>query len=397
MQRLGFSPVTPGKRSGKGKSVIKPIWIHALSVGEVLSAAPLIHAVRKAHPNAPLVFSATTGTGFEIARARFSSLTDIIFYYPFDLIFSVKHRINEISPRFVIIVETDIWPNFIFELKRKQIPVFLVNARLSIKSYKGYGKIGFFTRPLFSAFTAVLTQTGEDAERYRALGVYDDNAVVTGNLKFDQTIEPAGPEEKASLRKSLGVADGQRLILAGSTHEGEEPVLVDAFLKLKAEFGNLALVIVPRDIDRAKTIRKTVQQVHSSVEIMSETESGGTSPDIVIVDATGILKQLYALADIAFVGGSLARRGGHNPLEPAMYGRPVLFGPDMSNFKEISQMLLHEHGAFSVKDAGEIYKTGRMLLLNNHAARDAGQRAYNVFTANKGAVNRTIAAINGRI
>ncbi len=411
-------------------SALNPIWIHALSVGEVLSAVPLVHAMNARVGKNRVVFSASTYTGFTMAEKLFRNHAEMIFYFPYDIPFCVRRAIQRINPLLMVMVETDIWPNFLFAMKASGIPVMLVNARLSDRSYTGYRRFSFFTRQIFAKFSKVCAQTEEDARRFADLGVSAENILVSGNIKFDQPDISSSDQEIAALRHLLNPDNTRKVIVAGSTHEGEEAILAESILKLKQEFKDLLLIIAPRDPNRAQTVRSILpcsSRMLSDIDTKSpnppvpfpEREGGdiistplsfqgrgrgrgalianryeqtGTSGDIdaVIVDRIGILRKLYALADIAFVGGSLMNFGGHNPIEPAAFAKPVLFGPDMSSFKEISRIFLERGGAIEVQNAQSLYAAIRDLLSDRKKAENIGCRAAEIFSANKGAVKKTM-------
>lgn len=396
-KRLGFQTLPKERNPLPDRA--KPIWIHGLSVGEVLSAEPLVHAMQERFPLAPLLFSVTTFTGHQIARSRFQSSATAIFYFPFDWRFSVKRAAAAADPGSVIIVETDVWPNFLCEMKRRSVPVIFANARLSERSFKGYRRLRFFMKPVFRLFSHICAQTVEDAERFRQLGVSSDRVTITGNIKFDQHGERSDARAVADLRKQLAMDAGHTVFLAGSTHEGEETILKNVFLRLKQHFPDLLLIIVPRNPARAASIRREFQSEHVAVCLMntpSEDRPAGPS-EVVVVDAIGVLKPLYALADIAFVGGSLVHAGGHNPLEPAAYSKPILFGPDMSDFKEIARMLVEENAGLQVHNADALSDALRLLLADPSNAKAMGERAFRVFSTNRGATERTVRVVESWI
>ena len=282
---------------------------------------------------------------------------------PFDY-FSIKRITGEINPAFVIIVESDIWPNFLYNMRKRHIPVFLVNARLSNRSLKGYKLIPGIMKPLFSSFKKICAQTDEDAGRFRQLGIPDNNIIVTGNIKFDQDVIQFSKTEVLDLKKNLGLEPSRKIIVAGSTHEEEEAILIDAFSMIKKEFPDSFFVIVPRDPMRAGIVLNITKSRGHSASKLKDLENEGPENDIdvLIIDKIGILGVFYAVADIAFVGGSLKNFGGHNPLEPASYAKPILFGPFMSDFVHISNMLLDSEGAIKVNDAKEILKSYQCCL-----------------------------------
>ena len=318
-----------------------------------------------------------------------------IFYFPYDLTFSVKHIVQRIDPAAVVIVETDIWPNFLFEMKKRQVPVILVNARLSKKSFFGYKRLGLFAKQVFLNFFHICTQSSEDAGHFQELGVPFDRITITGNVKFDVTFQIQGSQETDSLRQSMHIQNARKVFLAGSTHPGEESMLLDAFSRIKNQVGDLLLIVAPRNPERAGSVSRMFNSAGYSVGLMKELKkiSSGKRLDVIIIDTIGLLKKLYAIADIAFIGGSLVNCGGHNPLEPAAFSKPIIFGHDMSDFADISRMLLDAGGAVRVKDAKDLYKALVSLMENDKRALEMGKNALGVLTANKGAVEKTIKVI----
>lgn len=378
------------------KKFNRPLWIHALSVGEVLSAVSLVKELKNRFKNKHIVFSTTTTTGFKIANRLLKDDVNAFFFFPHDFLFSVKHVAKHIDPAAVIIVESDIWPNFLFEMKHRNIPVFLVNARLSRKSFAGYRLISFFAKPVFSSFTKICAQSEEDARHFKRITKTYKGITVTGNLKFDQIHEPVSISELESLRRSFNIGPNQKVLIAGSTHKGEESLLLNIFTRLKNSFNDLVLVIAPRDPQRSESVCRLYQSADFTVKLMTETikTPSETGADVIIIDILGVLKKIYAIADAAFIGGSFTNRGGHNPLEPAAFSKPVIFGPDMSNFLEISRLLVKSKGAVQVKDEKTFYKAVILLLGNRKHAEKTGKNAFNVFNSNKGAVKKTLREIN---
>jgi len=375
----------------------KRVWIHALSVGEVISAIPLVKGLTDYSDARNIVFSVSTKTGFDIAKKNLTDAVHAVFYFPYDLIFSVKHIVQRIDSAVVVIVETDIWPNFLFEMKKRQVPVILVNARLSKKSFIGYKRLGFFAKQVFLNFFHICTQSLEDAARFQELGVPNDRITITGNVKFDGTHQIRGSQETDRLRQFLHIQNARKVFLAGSTHPGEESMLLDAFAKIKNHEDDLLLIVVPRNPERAGSVSRMFDSAGFSVGLMKELNkiSSGKRLDVIIIDTIGLLKKLYAIADITFIGGSLVNCGGHNPLEPAAFSKPIIFGHDMSDFADISRMLLDAGGAVCVKDAKDLYNALVLLLENDKSASDMGRNALGVLTANKGAVEKTIQVIKG--
>ena len=396
LQRLGLVPLPAEMIRRKHLlSEAKTVWVHALSVGEVLSAVPLVKKLKEHSLTRNIVLSASTKTGFDIANQYLNDSVMGIFYFPYDLSFSVKHVAEKIAPGVVVIVETDIWPNFLFEMKKRQVPVVLVNARLSNKSFIGYKRFDFFAKPLFFSFANICAQSVEDAKRFQALGVPSHRTMVTGNIKFDQEFQFLSGDEIEDLKQWMQIQPSQKVLVAGSTHKGEESILLDAFSKMKSEFKDLLLVVIPRDPERAGSVYRIFQTAGFSARLMKETEkiSEGYRFDVVVVGILGILKKLYAIADIAFIGGSLIACGGHNPLEPALFAKPIIFGQDMSDFAEISKLLVDSGGAFSVYDSASLFEAAAMLIRDDKKAMEVGERAQQVFNANKGAVEKTLRVV----
>jgi 3-deoxy-D-manno-octulosonic-acid transferase len=385
--RLGFQCLEPF-------NVIRPVWVHALSVGEVLSSIPLIRAIRKRCPRQSLVVSVSTLTGHGIAESVLGNDVDLIFYFPYDFLWSVRKMIEKIDPAVFFLIESDIWPNFLFEMKRKRKPVVLVNGRISPRSFRGYRRFSFFMRAVFSWISVICVQSRTDAERFKSLGVPSDKVFVAGNVKFDQTVDTVPSDDVRRMRARMHIKPDQKVLLAGSTHEGEESALLDTFFRLKKELGRIVLVVVPRDPQRSKTVRKLVSAFGGTATTLSELESEVyVGPkDVVVVDTMGVLSRLYALSDVAFVGGSLVTSGGHNPLEPAAYAKPVVFGRDMSDFSSVAAMLIDNGGAIQVEGRDQLFRAIKGLLDDGKLAEATGRRAFEVFQSNKGAVEKTIRA-----
>jgi len=395
LQRLAL--VHPSIQFQSGPSAGKPIWVHALSVGEVFAGVPLVQALATRYARRPIVFSASTIGGYEMARQILGDTVAAVFYFPYDLPLAVKRMAAWISPKIVILVETDIWPNFLSEMQRREVPVILANAKLSNRSFAGYRRVAAFSTSLFAMVTKICCQTREDAARFKRLGVTDDRIEVTGNIKFDQSEEPPETKEIASLRTALNSEPLRPVWVAGSTHEGEEEIIRQALTLINKEYPDLLLIVAPRDPSRAGAVCRLFNAAGFGTVAISA--HSGSKPmhsiEVVVIDVLGILKNLYALADVALVGGSLLQIrgiGGHNPLEPAAFGKPVQFGPNMKNFKEIERLLIEAGGAVQVTDARSIANSLRELLMNHELANRMGRNAHAVFKANKGAVKYTLKA-----
>ncbi len=395
-QRLGLKPLPEAiRRQQNIPGREKPIWIHALSVGEVLSAVALVKTLKQRLKGRDLFLSVSTLTGFHIAQSRLKREVAAFFFFPYDLHPTVRHRIRCVNPALVVMVETDIWPNFMTVLNKKRIPSILINARISDRSFNGFRRLPRFFSHLFSLFHRVCTQTNRDTERLVRLGVPAERIITAGNIKFDQAVDPLSVAEQQQIKHDLGIGPSERILVAGSTHEGEERILRDTYHRLKRRFPDLKLIIAPRDPGRTRQIMQLF--ANSDFDPFRVSELNQPAPpkrsEVMIIDTIGILDRIYALADIAFVGGSLVPCGGHNPLEPAAFAKPVLFGPDMSDFKAIARMLKRQGGAREVRDAEDLFHTAAALLSQRENLYRMGRLAHDVFCANRGALARTLREI----
>jgi 3-deoxy-D-manno-octulosonic-acid transferase len=374
------------------KSVMKvlagtrPIWVHAVSVGEVMAAHPLIRELKKKYPQKKLILSTVTVTGHYTARRRVPE-ADAVFYFPFDYPCIVRKVINGINPEIVLIAETELWPNFFRELKRAGIPSAVINGRISPHSYKNYMKFRKLFTSVFGYITLFCMQSEEDASRIKEIGAAPVKVFVTGNLKFDQRIPSAQPNPVA-------IPSGRKVVTAGSTHRGEEAVLLETFTRLREKFPTLMLIIAPRHPERFDEVEGIINS--AGYECQRRTRLSGPIKDVLLLDTIGELRTFYAICDIAFVGGSLVKVGGHNLLEPAAMKKPVIFSRYMFNFKEISEALMSTGGGIMVKDKGELYAQLDALLSDQKRARHLGECAFRVIEANSGAAKKTIDAI-GRL
>jgi len=391
LQRIGISKL-PEQLENLNH---KPIWIHALSVGEVLSAIPLVKAVKEKAGDRPVCFSASTKTGFEIAEKRLLQDTDGIFFFPYDLFFSVRHRISQINPCAVVLIETDIWPNFLNEIDRKKIPISLVNARLSDRSFSGYRRFLWIFRPLFLTFSKICVQSNIDARRFRELGIPETKIKCTGNIKFQQAVVPVSEGELLKMKNRMKIRPEQNIFLAGSTHPEDETVLLSAFSSLKEIRPDLLLIIAPRNPERSNTVRRMFSEKKFSSFVLKKIEAleSDKNIDVIVVDRIGLLSTLYAISDISFIGGSFGTEGGHNPLEPAVYSKPILFGPDMRDFSEVSMLLIEAGGAKTVSDPENLCYAVSLLIEKKDAAIKMGKQAFQIFSANSGSVDNTLKEI----
>lgn len=371
------------------------VWIHGVSVGEIRAAGPLIAALDDALPGHDIALSTTTGTGQEVARRSYAGRH--VFYYPLDLSFAVRRCFDAIRPDLVILVELEIWPNFLGEAWRRRVPVALVNGRISEKSFKGYRLVRRWLFDPIGKIGRFCVQTETYAQRFRALGVPDRQIHVTGSMKYDQ-IRVAAPADGEAVRRDMGVGLDEAVLIGGSTHPGEERALLLAYQRLRARHQRLRLVLVPRHNERAEEVRRLVTDLgERAVRRTERMHAGVTAPmppgEVLIVDTIGELGRLYAAADVVFVGGSLIPHGGQNMLEPAALGKPTVFGPSYENFIEPVERLLAARGARLVPGEPELERALGELLDRPAEARAMGERGREAMLAARGATARTVAVI----
>jgi 3-deoxy-D-manno-octulosonic-acid transferase len=373
------------------------IWLHAVSVGEVNLCTQLISALEPRVPNVKIVVSCTTSTGMAELRRRLPTRISKI-YYPIDRRKYVRRALATINPQAIVLVEAEIWPNFLWRAASLKIPVFLANARLSDRSYPRYKKFGFLFRPLFRSFAGVGCQNEEDAVRLRAVGCQENAVRVVGNLKFDaaKLTEISTLDVRGMLRQ-LGVPDDTLILVAGSTHDGEEIILADMARRLREKFPKLFLVLVPRHFERCKDIGQTLKARGVKFVFRSEIFAGTHLPpaglDCLLVNSTGELKFFYEPATVVFVGKSLTAIGGQNPVEPAAQGKAVVFGPNMQNFTDITRSLLRQNAAVQVNSPEELERALGELLADAPRRAALGRAALALVAENLGAVERTVEMI----
>jgi 3-deoxy-D-manno-octulosonic-acid transferase len=369
------------------------IWLHAVSVGEVLAASRLIDELDRAFPEHRLVISTTTRTGQELARERFGR--DRVFYCPLDLPWAVRVYLKALQPRLLILAETEFWPNLLSGCFRRGIPVAVVNARISDRSWPRYRLLRRLWRPFLSRLSRVLAQSETDAERLKTIGCLPERVSVTGNLKFDVR----AVEEAEATRQMKALAHDLRLVVAGSTLEGEEAALLEAWPKLLEADPQLALVLAPRHPERFEVVAALLDNSGFPWVKRSDwsSQAAGTlkplnPSQIVLLDTIGELASVYSLAAVAFIGGSLIPAGGHNPLEPAQFGVPVVMGPHYANFRAITDDL-RAHNAIRIAAKEELAEILIELLRDRIAAAEIGERARQVFVQQAGATMRCVDAL----
>jgi len=397
--RLGILPEKIKSICSKNKI----IWVHAVSVGEAKTAGILAPLLRKAYPGHKILFSTVTHTGNKVA-GTIAAGNEGVFYLPFDLSFIVGRVVKLIKPEIFISLETELWPNLIHSVYKSGSRLILANGRISNRSYPRYKKSKCFISGLLKKFSLILMQSGLDAQRIIALGAPEKKVFVTGNLKFDIPLIDSGAK-RIELRKKLNISENEVLIAAGSTHRGEEEILADCFSNLKKDYPGLRLLIAPRHIERVQEIEKILTkngfksikvsllglQPRAHAPYPNEVSGSGFSlQPIFILDTMGELKSMYAASDIVFVGKSLVRKGGQNPIEPASLGKPIIFGRHMFNFQDAAKILLECKAAMEAEDSEGLYSAIRFLLDNPEERKKLGINAKETISKNSGSAQKTI-------
>lgn len=363
----------------------KTIVFHAVSVGETNALEALIKRTRNEFPDANIILTTTTRTGQEIAHKKLKDTVTEITYFPYDLAFSVLSFLKNAKPDVILIAETEIWPDFVYISNKMNIPVYIVNGRISPHSYNGYKKFSFFFKPVLNLYKGILMQTEADAQRIRDIGANIDKVECMGNLKFDinQNIDEKAIEElKEELQPS-------RLIIAASTHKGEDEIILKAFTDIKKEFTDTKMMIAPRHPERYAQVEELIKNTGLQYGKRSAKDNF-SSNDIIMLDTMGELMKMFSVCDFAFIGGSFSTTGGHNPLEANIWGKPVISGDCVFNFKDIYAYLTKTKAATLVT-TGEELKTEMKKLLSDRTYYEAAcADALKIFEENRGAVDFVI-------
>lgn len=354
----------------------KVIMLHGVSVGEIQSLESLIIKIKLDFPDYALIITTGTVTGLQLAFKKYGEISDFITYFPLDVYASCKKFIETINPSIVLIAETELWPNFACVCKESNIPLYIINGRISDKSYPMYCKIRNFIKLIFENYTGVFCQSELDRERFILLGSNTKNTSVMKNLKFEI--------EKKECDINLETEDS-KLIIAGSTHPGEEKIILKAYKQLRARIIDLKLLLAPRHLTRLKEVQEILKNMGLRYGLKSKGDTF-KNQNIIILDTLGELSKLYAKADIAFIGGSFANIGGHNPLEATIFSKPVISGPSIKNFRDIYSILQREKAAFVVNDEWELYKILERLVSDNYYWEEISKNCENCFKNNQGAL-----------
>lgn len=388
--RLGAIPIELQKLS-------KPvIWIHAVSLGEVAAVVPLLQALKERYPLWPLVVSTVTETGREVVINQLEGVA-VHCYAPVDFWWAVNRYVRRLDPHLFVLVESEFWPNLLKSLQRHQIPVCLVNGRISSRSFARYGWIKGIMRRMMGGISLALMQSSNDARRIRHLGALPDIVHVTGNMKFDQSLEQRRPvSDHPSLRDVLQLDPAERLLVAGSTHSQEEETLLKTYREVAARHPRVVLLLAPRHIERADKLEHVIARYgfacvrRSQIGRESSSCIHNRGPRVILLDTRGELPFIYREGFLAFVGGTLVPIGGHNLLEPAQWGRPVLFGPYIDHCRDIANLLLETGGGRQIRNQSDLVSCIDWLLAHPAEAEGIGHQAFLMVQAHRGVIARNL-------
>jgi 3-deoxy-D-manno-octulosonic-acid transferase len=368
------------------------IWVHTASVGEVIAAGPLVRRLLSRGLEARILITAMTDTGLAQARKMFGSSVDYA-YVPLDTPGSIHRFLKRVDPRILVILETEIWPNMIRQCRRRDVPVFLINARLSERSAHGYERVKSLSAPVMQSITWVAAQAQPDTERFRRIGVEASQVEVTGSVKFDVDIPDDVREASMGLRAKFGP---RPVWIAGSTHGGEDEQVLAAHREILEQYSEALLILVPRHPDRFESVAQMAESQGFAV-VRRSTGQEPEAAQVYVGDTMGELMMLYGASDMAFVGGSLIKRGGHNPLEPAAWGIPVLSGPHVFNFETVYEHLRSGGGVAMIQNSEELGQAVARLMAIQEERQAFGERALAVVNKNRGALDRVVEGIVERL
>jgi 3-deoxy-D-manno-octulosonic-acid transferase len=365
------------------------LWIHAVSVGEVLSLQNLVKEVRRKHPDWEIGFSTLTNMGQRVAREKIRGV-DYVFFIPFDFPWTVGRAFRALRPRLLVLAESEFWPGLLKEAKRYSCRVLLVNGRISARSFKRFWRFRGIAKAVFKNIDRFLVQTAQDEERLKKIGVSSSRLEISGNLKCEVHLPELGEADLLRLKKEMGIPASKKVVVAGSIHRGEEDRLIRAYSEARAKNDDLCLVLAPRHPEKFGEIEKVFQTREFVVRRKTALQPG-QSWDILILDTIGDLARLYALADLAFIGGSLIPWGGQNLLEPAFYAKPIFFGPHMENFASLAEEFVKAGAAKIVARPEDLVEM--FLFKDAKAMAEMGRRAKKILSSLQGATERTLSAI----
>lgn len=394
-EKCGF--YKPLASCGKGHcDNSKTIVFYGVSVGEVIAIENLIKKTRENFPEIDIILLTGTKTGQEIAHKKLGETCDFITYFPFDFPFCINNMLKKLKPDAVFVAETELWPNFANIMSKKNIPLFIINGRISDRTYKSYKKLSFFFAPILKKYTNIFTQSKQDNEKLIAIGAHPDTTMMMGNLKFDIKKPDIST---LTFEKNQNSIYPHKILIAGSTHSGEDEIILDAFCKLKNELGdiaNLKLIIAPRHPERNENVFNLIKKTGFACAKRSE---NGTfeQNEILLLDTMGELGKFYSICDIAFIGGSFNKTGGHNPLEATIFNKPTVSGPSVHNFKDIYAILTSSNAGKIVKTSEKLKDYLKKLLTDETFYQKASKDCETVFDENKGALDFVIKVLQSLV
>lgn len=358
----------------------KVIMFHAVSVGEVLSLEKLLKKAKSEFPEHQVILTTGTKTGQELAHKKYGEVLDFITYLPFDIPFAIKNFLKRVNPTMVLMAETELWPDFAIHCKKRNIPLIIINGRISDASYPSYKKLKFFFSAILNLYSKIYTQSEMDKERFINIGTHSDKVEVMKNLKFDIDRTPSDIDLKKG---------DSKVLIAGSTHSGENEILIKTFDNLRKTQPSLKLIIAPRHLERVKEIEQILSNYNYTYGYRSKSDNFENF-DIIILDTLGELKKTYAFSDIAFIGGSFNKTGGHNPLEATVYNVPTLTGPNIKNFRDIYSILTNAGASVLVHNQKELEQTLEKMLSDENFYKSMCEDCKTIFEDQQGALDFVI-------
>ena len=390
----------------------KVVWFHAVSVGETKAVLPLLKRFKERRPDVKVIFSTVTNTGNTVAMREGAQWMDSLIYFPLDFYWVVSRVVERLGPDAFVVVEKEIWPNILRVFKKNKTPVLVINGVISDRSFKRYSFFEFFFRRIFGNISYFLSQTEQDRSRAVALGVEPARCLVAGNIKFDITPAEWPAEERGAFISGLNIKDSDKIIVAGSTHAGEEEIILDTFKRLKQEFSDIRLILAPRHPERFSEVERLIKDKGFSMIRRSEIRSQESEVrsqkirtesltpnsklptpnlfEVILLDTIGELCNIYSLATAAFVGGTLVDTGGHNLMEPAFYRKPVVYGPYLRGYLEMAEMLEKAGGGIRVNNGEGLFIKLRDLLNDKISRKNTGLAAYGIVESNRGATEKCL-------
>lgn len=361
------------------------IMFHGVSVGEAVALENLVKKTRAEFPESKIVVTTGTHTGQDIAKKKLGEAADLVTYFPADFPKCIRKFLDKVNPKIVFIAETEIWPNFAIECKKRGIKLYIINGRISDRTFKSYDMFRFIFKPFLNLYTGIFTQSDEDNNKFLRLGANPETTKRMNNLKFDVK-KPEG----LSFNKN-----GARVLLAGSTHQGEDIIVLNLFKKLKEKHSDLKLILAPRHLTRTEEVKELVKQTGFAYDLRSNNRDNLDGIDILQLDTLGELGKMYEHADISFIGGSFNKTGGHNPLESIVWNKPVISGPSTHNFKDIYTIIKNAHAGFVVKDENEFFEIADKMLSDIEFYDKTVNAGTQVFEEQQGALDFVINVLKG--